>query len=110
MRAHQAGRTQSALAFVLLASCAVAHASHTLRVGNQVLSAGDSEERAIELLGKPSSRSHARSASSNTGRSGRSRRTAGGQSVERLHFRQDGHYVTVDLIDGRVSEIEERNR
>ncbi len=96
-----------AFAVFLFAASAAVHASSMLRVGNQVLSAGDSEERAIDLLGKPSSRSGGRSGSH--GHAARNRSAAGG-SEQQLHFRHDGHYITVTVIDGRVSEIEDRTR
>ena len=46
---------------VLLALPISAHPSSTLRVGSQVLTAGDSSERVTALLGRPSSKSHRRS-------------------------------------------------
>ena len=46
------------LIVVLFVFNAAVQASSTLRVGNQVLTAGDSQERVTELLGKPSSKSH----------------------------------------------------
>lgn len=103
------------LVFALSLISVVAHANSTLRVGSQVLSVGDSAGRVTDLLGKPSSKSHGRSASSGGNHGGRSRRRSGGvagvgSSVERLHFQHDGHYITVTLTDGRVSDIEDRSR
>jgi len=75
----------------------------------------DSAGRVTDLLGKPSSKSHGRSTSSGSSHTGRNRRrssgaAAAGGSVERLHFQHEGHYITVTLTDGRVSDIEDRSR
>ncbi len=43
------------LVVALFAFSAAVQASSTLRVGSQVLTAGDSRERVVELLGKPTS-------------------------------------------------------
>lgn len=84
-----------------------AHASSTLRVGSQVLVAGDSIERAEELLGRPSSKPHHRASSSR-----RSRRRGGVNVVnpvsEQWHFRHDGHYTVITVVDGRIADIEDR--
>lgn len=83
-----------------------AHASSTLRVGSQVLVAGDSIERAVELLGKPSSHTHQRASSGHRGR-------RGGISIarpasEQWHFRRAGHYTVLTVADGRIVDIEDR--
>ena len=98
------------LIVVLFAFSAVAQASSTLRVGNQVLTAGDSRERVTELLGKPSSKSNKHS--SHGSRRGGSRR--GGVRVlaidkagEQWRYRRDGHVTVVTIVDGRVSDIED---
>ena len=93
---------------ILLLAAAAAHANDTLRVGNQVLSAGDSAGRVIDVLGKPSSKSHARKTSSS--RSGKRRSGSTNARGERWNYRRDGHYITVTLIDDRVSSIEDRTR
>jgi hypothetical protein len=90
----------------LLAFACSAHASSTLRVGSQVLVAGDSIERAVELLGKPSSHTHQRA-------SGGRRSRRGGISVaspasEQWHFRREGHYTVLTVADGRIVDIEDR--
>jgi len=84
-----------------------AHASSTLRVGSQVLVAGDSIERAEELLGRPSSKPHHRASNARRGR------RRGGVSVlnpvsEQWHFRHDGRFTTITVVDGRIVDIEER--
>ncbi len=85
----------------------------TLRVGNQVLAAGDSEVRVTELLGKPSHKS--RSRSSRSSHSTGSRRTRGRVRVlsedamgEKWQFRRDDHVTTVTIVDGKVSDIDDR--
>ena len=101
------------LIVVLCAFSAVAHASSTLRVGNQVLTAGDSRERVTELLGKPSSKSHKRSSRSSrssrrsSNRRGGVRVLANDQSGEQWRYRRDGHVTVVTIVDGRVSDIED---
>ena len=82
-----------------------AQASSTLRVGSQVLVAGDSQERVVELLGRPSSKTpphHARHS-----RRGVQvlERTDGG---ERWRYRRDGHITVVTIVDGRVVDIDDR--
>lgn len=95
------------LIVALFAFSAAVHASSTLRVGSQVLTAGDSQERVTELLGKPSSKSHRRRAPA--------RRRRGGVQVidshqggEQWRYRHDGHVTVVTIVDGRVTEIEDR--
>ncbi|KZC18109.1 hypothetical protein RHOFW104R3_04905, partial [Rhodanobacter denitrificans] len=79
----------------LFAFSAAVHASSTLRIGNQVLSAGDSRERVVELLGKPSSKSHARKSRSHGSRRGGGVRVVDDkQGGEQWRYRRDGH-VTV---------------
>ncbi len=91
-----------------LALGVTAHASSTLRVGNQVLTAGDSSERVTALLGRPSSKSHARNKRARTARRGGVRvldKRAGG---ERWHYRRGNHVTVVTIIDDRVIEIDDR--
>ncbi len=100
------------LVIALFALSAAVQASSTLRVGSQVLSAGDSRERVIELLGKPTAKSHARKARSQG--SGRGSRRGGVRVVdnkqggEQWRYHRDGHVTVVTIVDGRVSEIEDR--
>ena len=91
-----------------LALGVTAHASSTLRVGSQVLTAGDTSERVTALLGRPSSKSHARSKRARSAGRGGVRvldKRAGG---ERWHYRHDGHVTVVTIVDGRVVEIDDR--
>lgn len=96
------------LVIALFAFSAAVHASSTLRIGNQVLSAGDSRERVVELLGKPSSKSHARKSRSHGSRRGGVRVVDDKQGGEQWRYRRDGHVTVVTIVDGRVSEIEDR--
>jgi hypothetical protein len=93
----------------LFAVAMAAQASSTLRVGSQVLTAGDSIERVTDLLGKPSSKSHHRSA-----HAGKSRRGGGVRVVnnadkpgEQWRYRRDGHSIVVTIVEGRVTNIED---
>ena len=96
---------------VWIACSAAARASSTLRVGSEVLTAGDSRARVTELLGKPASKSRQRGA-----RGGHGRGRHGGMRVitrdsggsEKWHYLRDGQAITVTLIDGKVSGIDER--
>lgn len=94
---------------VLLAVSAAAHASSTLRVGNQVLTAGDSQERVTELLGKPSSKTHKRASRRHRGRDrGRGARSrTRGEGGEQWRYRRDGHVTVVTIVDGRVTVIQD---
>ncbi|MFA6229975.1 MAG: DUF2845 domain-containing protein [Rhodanobacter sp.] len=96
--------------FIILALfflAAVAQASSTLRVGNQVLTAGDSRERVVELLGKPSSTSHKRKTRSSGSRRG-VRVQAKDQGGEQWRYRRGDHVTVVTMVDGRVTEIDDR--
>ncbi len=84
-----------------------AQASSTLRVGSQVLTAGDSPERVLALLGKPSSKSHQRSTRSRGSRRG-GVRVAGREAGEQWRYRRGDHVIVVTIVDGRVSNIEDR--
>ena len=86
---------------------AAAHASSTLRVGSEVLTAGDSRERVIELLGKPSSKAHHRAAHAHSRRGGVRVIDARDQAGEQWRYRRGDHVTVVTLVDGRVSDIED---
>lgn len=93
------------LIFATFLVCAAAQASSTLRVGSQVLTAGDSAARVTALLGKPAYKSHS-GRSTKRGHRG-SRYNPGGDRAERWQYRRHGTVTTVTLVDGRVIEIEE---
>jgi hypothetical protein len=96
------------LVIALFALSAAAQASSTLRVGNRVLTAGDSRERVVELLGNPSSKSHQRSSHGRGSRRGGVRVLDNHQGGEQWRYRRDDHVTVVTIVDGRVSEIEDR--
>jgi uncharacterized protein DUF2845 len=94
------------LIVILFAFSAAVQASSTLRVGSQVLTAGDSSERVTDLLGKPSSKSHKHAARSHKSRGG-VRVLGNEQAGEQWRYRRGDHVTVVTLIDGRVSDIED---
>ncbi len=96
------------LIIILLALGSAVHASSTLRVGSQVLTAGDSRERVIDLLGKPSSKTHRRHSPRRGSRRGGIRVIDNNQGGEQWRYRRDGHVIVVTLLDDRVTEIEDR--
>ncbi|MDE2155681.1 MAG: DUF2845 domain-containing protein [Xanthomonadaceae bacterium] len=90
-------------------------ASSTLRVGSQVLTAGDSAVRVTELLGKPSYKSHrSGSRGSRSRRSGgRGRRTrvvTDSTQGERWQYRRGDRVIAVTIVDGKVADIDDRRR
>lgn len=94
---------------------AAAHASSTLRVGSEVLTAGDSAVRVTELLGKPSYKSHrggSRSSRSrsNGGRGRRSRVMTDSAQGELWQYRRGDRVIAVTIVNGRVSDIDDRRR
>ena len=94
------------LIIILFVVSSAVHASSTLRVGSQVLIAGDSQERVIELLGKPSSKAHRRSHRSGSRRGG-VQVIDNRQGGEQWRYRHDGHITVVTIVDGRVTEIDD---
>ncbi|MFC5436441.1 DUF2845 domain-containing protein [Rhodanobacter umsongensis] len=94
------------LIVILFALSAAAQASSTLRVGNQVLTAGDSAERVTDLLGKPSSKSHKRAAR-HASRRGGVRIAGNDRAGEQWRYRRGDHVTVVTLVDGRVADIED---
>lgn len=98
---------RTSLIIALFAFSAAVQASSTLRVGSQVLTAGDSRERVIELLGKPSSKSHRRSSGSHHRSHGGERAPDSQQGGERWRYRRGDHVTVVTLVDGMVTEIDD---
>lgn len=101
----------SLLAVALFACAGGAAASDSLRVGSRVLVVGDSAATVLDMLGKPSHKSHRGGARGN-GRRGRRAHALSGDAAasERWQYRRDGHVIVVTLVDGRVSDIDERSR
>lgn len=93
---------------LLLFACTAHAGSGTLRVGNEVLVVGDTATRVLELLGKPSYRTHA-AGSSSTHRSSRKGRRNSGRSAsaggEQWQYRQGSRVVIIVMFDGKVSAI-----
>ncbi|MBD8881410.1 MULTISPECIES: DUF2845 domain-containing protein [Rhodanobacter] len=85
-------------------------ATDSLRVGSHVLVVGDSAATVTALLGKPSHKSHAKG--QDKGRHGKRARPLAGKAVsgEQWQYRHDGRVIVVTLVDGRVSDIDERSR
>ena len=78
---------------ISLSVCATA----TLRVGQQVLSVGDTAAKVIGLLGKPDFKVPVEN-------------KFGAYLGERWQYnREQDHVVTVTVIDGKVADIEERH-
>lgn len=99
------------LACALLACPTGAAASDSLRVGNRVLVVGDSAATVTALLGKPSHKSHQGASRSGSRRGKRVRSaSAGAPRGEQWQYRRDGRVIVVTLVDGRVSDIDERSR
>lgn len=96
------------LIVALFVFSAAVHASSTLRVGNQVLTSGDSRERVVELLGKPTSKSHRRRPHAGSSRRGGVRVIDKNQGAEQWHYQRDGHVTVITLVDGRVTGIDDR--
>lgn len=89
---------RSLLSVLLLSLSLAAYASSTYRVGSEVLTVGDSAVRAMQLLGTPDYKEPVES-------------EYGGHQGERWQYQRDNdHIVTVTIINGRVSEIQDRTR
>ncbi len=95
---------------VWMACSTAAWASSTLRVGSEVLVTGDSRARVTELLGKPASKSRQRGSHSRGRRGGVRVITRDSGGSEQWHYLRDGQAITVTLVDGKVSSIDERRR
>ncbi len=80
----------------LLAFSLAAHAGQTLRVGQQVLSVGDTATHAIALLGTPTYKEPVQN-------------KFGAYLGERWQYTRDNdHVVVVTIIAGKVADIEDR--
>lgn len=87
-----------------MACAGMAHASDSLRVGNRLLMVGDTAAHVQELLGRPSYRAHR----SSSHRGHRHSRTRGGAGGQRWQYRRDGRIIVVTIVDGLVTDIDER--
>jgi hypothetical protein len=80
----------------LLTLAIAAHASSTLRIGQQVLSVGDTAVHAIDLLGTPAYKEPLQN-------------EYGAFLGERWQFSMDkGHVIVVTIVAGKVASIEDR--
>jgi hypothetical protein len=98
---------------ILLFACMAHAGSGTLRVGSQVLVVGDTATRVLELLGKPSYRTHAAASSDRHGgrrKSHRSRGRSASSGGEQWQYRQGHRVVTIVMVDGKVSAIRDEGR
>jgi Protein of unknown function (DUF2845) len=100
----------------LMAACAAHAGSDTLRVGSQVLVVGDSAARVVELLGKPAYKAHGSAASHTKGRnkggkaSKASKASHAESAGEQWQYREGNRFVTVVVVDGKVSAIRDGGR
>jgi hypothetical protein len=86
------------LLLALLLLSASAYAANTYRVGNEVLTVGDSAVRAMQMMGKPDFKEPVQS-------------DFGGYQGERWQYlRDDGRVVIITIVNGRVSDIADRSR
>ncbi|RDS79727.1 DUF2845 domain-containing protein [Dyella monticola] len=94
-------RTSTAgfLIFALMLVSTTLYAATTLRVGNKVLSVGDSAVRVQQVMGNPAVRAFT---SPQTGRMPTNQLAAG----EQWQYAQDGKTIVITIIGGRVSNIE----
>jgi len=103
------GKWLALAALFALGYAGAAPASGTLRVGDQVLTTGDSAARVTELLGKPSRKFRPRSGARSGGR-GRVRVITGTEGGERWQYRRGDHVTTITIVDGRVGDIQDRRQ
>jgi hypothetical protein len=105
-----------AILFTVLLVCSVsAHALESLRVGNQVLSVGDSAARLKELMGNPVVRTKGgsdKSPSKNTSKVkvGKSKRAAAKEKGQKWQYRRNGHTTIFTITDGKIAHIEDMAR
>ncbi len=102
---------------VLLLLAFAAHAgTSTLRVDNQVLTVGDSASRVVELLGKPSYKSHKKAATGSGNvrggkHKGRRKTSSSREAVaEQWQYRRGHRVTTVLLAGGKVIGFEDSGR
>lgn len=81
---------------------ATSAAADTLRVGNHLLVSGDSAAQVREALGRPSHVTHHRGAHHRRGV------VVATPASESWVYRRDGREITVTLVDGVVTTIEQR--
>jgi hypothetical protein len=86
------------LILALLLASVAAHAATSLRVGNKVLTLGDSAARVLELMGQPTIRTF-------------EHQQAGGlpnnqlASGEQWQYAKDGKTIVITVVGGRVTNL-----
>lgn len=99
------------LCFTVFLFAAAAHAgSGTLRVGSQVLVVGDSATRVVELLGKPSYKSHGKASGGHAKKGRKNARNDSTVSGEQWQYRQGHGLVSILIADGKVVSIRDDGR
>jgi hypothetical protein len=98
--------------FIVFLACSTGvHALESLRVGNQVLSVGDSAARVKALMGNPSVRAKGgagKSARKSGAKSvGKSKRDEAKEKGEKWQYRRDGHTTTFTIANGKIAHIED---
>lgn len=86
---------RSLIFMLMLAFGMNATAGETLRVGQQVLSVGDTAVHVIDLLGTPGYKEPVQN-------------EFGASLGERWQFSRDDHVLIITIIAGKVSSIEDR--
>ena len=83
---------------LLLVFSASVQAGQTLRIGQQVLTVGDTATRAIALLGTPGYKEPVEN-------------KFGARVGERWQYsREDGHVIELTIINGKVGDIDDRRQ
>ncbi|MFC3651456.1 DUF2845 domain-containing protein [Dyella humi] len=85
--------------FALLLVSVTAHAMASLRVGDKVLSIGDSAARVQELLGPPAVRNYLHKQDGSLANDQVSR-------AEQWQYVQDGKTVIITIVDGKATDFE----
>lgn len=89
------------------------YAMESIRVGSQLIVVGDNSAKVKEMLGNPSSRS--KSSGKSSGSKKGSGHGKGGVKVqsndktkgEKWVYRRNGHTITIIMVDGKVTHIDD---
>jgi hypothetical protein len=97
------------LVIALFACSFSAHALESLRVGNDLLVVGDSAARVKALLGNPSVHAKGRSSKKASSKASGKRQGKSGKSDkgEKWQYRRDGHTITITIVEGKISHIDD---
>lgn len=102
------------LGWIIASAALAAHAdTATLRVGSQVLVAGDSAARVVEVLGKPLHKARGKAtARPSKSSGGKGRKVAPKQEAtgEHWQYRVEGRLITIVVAEGRVAEFRDAGR